>query len=475
MYRCATCGKTWDDALALDNELLCTRRCGGQLVPDVPKALSDLDGCDLAVLPYPAALTAHRLAAALRGSGDALKTLFLLKDCFEATVKFLGAVLLAEYRQSAARTPERTEVLLRTMMRPSLGAWVSDVARPLSLWLVAGHGPPGSLAAALFAEPPAREGANPAETDLFRQCKEFVAYRNDALGHGAHRSDSVYASDLVRWAPVVRRLLDGAASFARWRLCLVTAEDRCQVWMGPEPGAGTTPGAFSSKEVGRFVLCGPGGAYRDLHPFVCYLPDARRENRLHYYDSLYRYQAARKEANVLEYDQGERHPRPEPVAGLEEAYTAGLLAQAFKWHRGRMEVVEGRVAHFGELIEAHAAIVGRRWVVDRVRRFLAEYDRGLLLIEGQPGRGKTALTAHLVEEVFGQNAPRPAHFFFRRTGGITDPDVCVRSVYQALLEAHGITEAEESKQKNEPEEVHVKLTNLLAREIAPGCCPAGRN
>ena len=49
---------------------------------------------------------------------------------------------------------------------------------------------------------------------------------------------------------------------------------------------------------------------------------------------------------------------------------------------------------------------------------------GLLLIEGAPGKGKTALMAHLIEEVFGHYAPRPVHFFYRRTASITDPDVC---------------------------------------------------
>ena len=53
--------------------------------------------------------------------------------------------------------------------------------------------------------------------------------------------------------------------------------------------------------------------------------------------------------------------------------------------------------------------------MDRVHRFLAENDRGLLIIEAQPGKGKTALVAHLVEEVFGHHPPRPVHFFYRRT------------------------------------------------------------
>ena len=187
-----------------------------------------------------------------------------------------------------------------------------------------------------------------------RQCKDFVAYRNDALGHGARRSDAVYGNDLARWLPTVRQMLDGMAGLAAWRLCLATAEDRCQVWMGPRPGGTTEPADFSRKEIGHFVLRRAGEGRLDLHPFLCYLPDPNRENRLHYYDSLYRYQATKKEATVLEYDNGERHPRPEPAAGLEEAFTADLLAKAFQWHRGRMAVIEGRVADFGELIEAHA-------------------------------------------------------------------------------------------------------------------------
>jgi hypothetical protein len=261
-----------------------------------------------------------------------------------------------------------------------------------------------------------------------QRCKQFVSFRNDALGHGARRRDDVYESDLAGWLPLVRHLLDGVVTLATWRLCLVTAEDRCQVWLGPQPGTGTEPGRFSTKQVGHFILRHPGG-HRDLYPFLCYVPDSEQEKRLHYYDSLYRYQATKKEATVLEYDNGERHPRAEPAAGLEDVFTADLLARAFKWHRGRMEDIEARIANFGELIEAHAGIVGRQFVIDRVRDFLAQYDRGLLVIEAQPGKGKTALMAHLIEEVFGHHAPSPVHYFYRRTAGITNSDVCVRSLY----------------------------------------------
>ena len=79
-----------------------------------------------------------------------------------------------------------------------------------------------------------------------------------------------------------------------------------------------------------------------------------------------------------------------------------------------------------------------------MKRFIEEHDRGLLLIEAEPGKGKTALLCHLIENEFGHYSPPPVHFFYRRTAGITDPDVCVKSLYAAFLEAHGIEESEES-------------------------------
>src|SRR5438045_294162 len=81
---------------------------------------------------------------------------------------------------------------------------------PLSLWLVGGPAP-GGLVAALFANAPRRKGVNPTGTDLLEQCTAFVTYRNDALGHGAKRSDAEYEANLRTWLPFVRRLLDGLA------------------------------------------------------------------------------------------------------------------------------------------------------------------------------------------------------------------------------------------------------------------------
>jgi WD40 repeat protein len=438
----------------------------------------ELPGLDR--LPYPVALTTRRLTDAVHSGGEPLKAMLLLRDCFEATIKYLGIVLLMDYFSSPVCTPEHSETLLERMLRPALGDWVSTVVRDLSEWLVGSGGNLGRQVAGFFVRVPPGRSAKPQPTDLWKRCSQFVEYRNDALGHGATRRDAVYRDDMEQWLPLLQQLLGAVANLQAWRLLLVNDRDRCQVWMGPEPATTTEPGEFRPEQIGHFVLGGRmagerpgvGPDIRDLYPFICYVPDARQQQRLHYYDSIHRYQETRKDVQVLEYDEGFRQVTPEPVAGLEARFTRELLAKAFGRHRSRMEVIEGRVANFGELLAAHAEIVGRRFAIEYVKRFLEEHDRGQLLIEAEPGKGKTALLCYLIESEFGHYSPPPVHFFYRRTAGITDPDVCVRSLYAALLEAHGMEESEESQRQDSPEALYHKLVNLLSQSIAPRLAPS---
>jgi WD40 repeat protein len=423
-----------------------------------------LDRLDLHRLPYPVALTARRFLA---GDSDPLRSLFRLKDCLEASVRYLGAMLLVEFLRSPAATDQARDDLLQQLIRPSLGTWINTVAGSLGAALTAAPPLAGRVAGLFFQL--ASKG-KPTPTALLQRCRDFLAYRNDALGHGAERPDAVYRADLLRLRPTLDALLAAVAGLAEWRLCLVADTDRCQVWMGPEPSAATEPGRFRPDQVGRFVLWGLGETI-DLYPFLCYLPSPAPAERLHFYDSVYRYQASRKAATVLEYDEGWRHPRPEPIDGLERAFTAELLAVAMKRQRQRLAVIEGRVASFWEILEQHADIVGRRFAVERVQDFLRRHDRGLLVMTAEPGKGKTALLSHLIEHVFGDYAPAPVHFFYRRTAGITGPDVCERSLYHALLRAHDLSEAEESRRHDEPWQVRNKLRKLLAEEIAPRLRP----
>lgn len=474
-YRCQHCGRTFDDQFAIGSRLTCPPACGGRLEPIVLPDLPDLGKIRLADLPYPVALTTRRLADALSPPGDVLKTLFKVRDCFESTVKYLGVLLLTAYFRDPSRNAEQDRGLLENLTRPALDAWVSLVVDSLSPWLLASEDELARRIAALFCQPLTSGRAQAEPTSLGGGCKDFVEYHSDALGDGEARSDRAYTEDLRRWLPLLAGLLTEVPALGDWRLCLVADCDRCQVWMGPQPDTTTVPGSFRRDQIGRFVVCrrkGRGDApaepeVRDLYPFVCHLPDKNQEQRLHFYDSINRYREAHKEARVLEYDNGFRTVSPVPVSGLEETFTPEVLAKVVNSHRGRMEVIEGRVASFGELLAAHADVVGRRFVIEHVRNFLLKRDRGVLVIEAEPGRGKTALIAHLVEKVFNDYEPPPVHFFYRRTAGITDPDVCVRSLHWALLEAHHLTEAEEQKQQLDAEATFQRLTDLLTKHIAP--------
>ena len=314
-----------------------------------------------------------------------------------------------------------------------------------------------------------------------KDCEEFVTYRNESsFGHGALRSNAACEQDLQDWLPMLRELLNGVERLADWRLCLVTSSDCCSVWMGTERGAVTEAGAFAEDLCGHFVLrrsaevaaTSTRQEVTDLFPFLCYLPDREQQHRLHFYESIRNYREVRKEVDVLEYDNGFRCVSAVPIAGLERLFTADLLAKAAKRQQGRMEIIEGRVAGFGELIVEHANIVGRKFVINAVKQFIEEHDRGLLVIEAEPGKGKTALMCHLIEEVFGHYAPQPIRFFYRRTAGITDPDVCVRTIYDELLKTHELSESDDDKKKSSHEEMMKKLTDLLSGTIASKLSPS---
>jgi len=67
------------------------------------------------------------MTEAVGSSGGPLKALFALKDCFEATIKYLGIVLLTEYFSSRAYSAERSEVIAEKIILPSLGHWITTV------------------------------------------------------------------------------------------------------------------------------------------------------------------------------------------------------------------------------------------------------------------------------------------------------------------------------------------------------------
>ena len=169
-WTCHDCGHCW-------------RPESVEAVPELPATELQGQGFpDLARLPYPVALTASRLARAIEARGDVLKTLFALKDCFEAAIKYCGVMLLAEYFRSPACTAERNAALLEKMVRPSLGVWVDQIVGDLSHWLVAGEPTVGPPVAWVFAQPPRQKEGKAQATSLLERCKQSPNMRRLSAG-----------------------------------------------------------------------------------------------------------------------------------------------------------------------------------------------------------------------------------------------------------------------------------------------------
>jgi hypothetical protein len=106
-------------------------------------------------------------------------------------------------------------------------------------------------------------------------------------------------------------------------------------------------------------------------------------------------------------------------------------------------------------------IVGRQFLRDRIGQFLDSCESGIFLLTSPPGVGKTAFLAQWVAD-----HPDTVHFFFRATVSMTDPDECVKSLYQALLAKYGIREKNPT---NDRVELRSRLREWLLRQVSGYC------
>ena len=451
-YVCQKCGREWDDSLAAENEFYCTRRCGGalaragEMVSPTGAALPGADG-----LPYPAALAVERLRAAMVEGRSAWDRITLFKDAVEATVKGFCVYGLGAYLVSPVRNIERDEVLLELLVRPSAGHWV-ELLGVLCKYLGDEAQPCRSLHRMFFT----RRGAKDAATPAYRALQEFVALRNE-LHHGARKGEADYERDLARLLPPFRDILSGAAFLGDCPLLKPRADGTAELWSGPARSL-ETEWHGDAGEVGRIGFVAEGGRFIGVEPFIMFLDCGDcATDRLFLYDSQKSYGTTerRKRVYMLEYDGGHRPHLSEPVAPLEERFTIELMRRVYSAFRTKMVAVERYLRDFGSIVEEHGEIVGRGFVRERVESFLEARQSGVLLITGEPGIGKTAIMANLVEAELGR-----AHFFYRHTSGLRSPDDFVNCVFHSLLNKYGL---EAESPSTDPKEMRAQFENLLPK------------
>jgi hypothetical protein len=110
--------------------------------------------------------------------------------------------------------------------------------------------------------------------------------------------------------------------------------------------------------------------------------------------------------------------------------------------------------------------VGREWIINRVLL----RDRGVLIIKGLPGKGKSALLAHLSRTLSQPDWPKPITFFFDRDRSADD---CVRYLYASLLVDHDLVKPDSARDLFESENLlqrfRTALSDVSGRPVGGGC------
>ena len=136
--------------------------------------------------------------------------------------------------------------------------------------------------------------------------------------------------------------------------------------------------------------------------------------------------------------------------------------------------VESRYRTFESRDRRYEKIFGRKWAVDRIKRLAADRARcgGLIVVVGQPGKGKSALMAHLAHDVFMACEPSAIVYAYHSPLGMTSPDDFVRTVYGRLLQIHHIADESDPASWHYPEVMLTKLNNFVHNELANRATPA---
>ena len=377
----------------------------------------------------------------------------LLKDAVEATVKRLCVYGLGVYLISPGRSAERDEILLDLLVRPSTGHWV-ELLGAVCKYLQDEASPSRALYALFFD----RRDERDEPTVCYQTLLDFVPFRND-LHHGARRPSAEYERALQGWLPRFAAILEGAAFLAQYPLLIPETPDSAKVWSGVHQGQ-TTMGQFAAEDIEHCGFVTEGGRFVHVEPFALFLGcDGCETDRLFFYDSQKSYGTTRnkKRVYVLEYDSGHRPHRYEPIEPLEARFTEALLQRVYNAFRTKMVAIERYLKDFGTLVEEHADIIGRQFVRDRVQQFLDSHKHGIFLLTGEPGIGKTAIMANLVEAEVGR-----VHFFYRHTSGLRSPDDFVHCILHSLLHKYRL---EVTEKTSAPKEQRAQLQNLL-RQVA---------
>jgi len=123
------------------------------------------------------------------------------------------------------------------------------------------------------------------------------------------------------------------------------------------------------------------------------------------------------------------------LAVLNELANSRFGALLHEFARARVSVRDEIRDYTWYIDEKTEGFVGRAFVFDAIDRFVGNNPRGYYFVRGDPGIGKTALTAQLVK------TRGYVHHFNIRAMGINKADLFLRNVYAQLIAAYRLDRA----------------------------------
>jgi serine/threonine protein kinase len=156
----------------------------------------------------------------------------------------------------------------------------------------------------------------------------------------------------------------------------------------------------------------------------------------------------------LEKQPGERYST---AADLRDALQAWLDA-----YQGTPKLTK-EIRDFTDVRKQYEHVTERKSVGEQINAFLATNPKGLLVIKGPPGKGKSAIAVDLEKRLTRAGGNSPVAFYFRKR--TADPDDCVRHVYASLAIQHGISSPDTYRLPPEPAKA-LKALRLLLRDVA---------
>ncbi len=336
----------------------------------------------LAKYPIPIART---FQAKLQEPPSPLHRLLGLTDVFEVTLKYCAIVAIQEYLRLGLRSPAVDEEIALHFRIPSLGSWNAFLREVLRSFRGLQDQMLIPALVNFYFAPAVRQN---------QRIDELINLRN-RLAHSARRSDEEAEEEYETHWPQLASVLTDLRFLSAYDLILHDDDGTAHLLMGTEPKAVELPAAAATLPRGQLGLV-HGERMLSLSPLLlhakCGYPTRHGPCEL---SKIFFFNSVKRRPDFLDYSMA--HHRW--ASDVSERLRAIIEKSAEKID---IAAPEGASAASWELLQERSEdMVGRVSEELQLLEFIASRPRGFLIVEGDPGIGKTALLSRLVHDLLG--------------------------------------------------------------------------